>query len=250
MRPRMMIALAVVLAAMATGACYLYLQQAVEGVVDDREYASVVVARTAIPARTPIKREMVEQVELPASAVHPHSLRKLDDAVGKVAQEPLVAGEQVLSDRLVAQGDVKSGLPYRIPPGKRAVTVPVDEVVAVGWHLRPGDHVDVLGTVEVPGKEGRITVVALQNVEVLAVGKEIEPERSQGEGKQSEVKTVTLAVTLAEARLLVLAGEEGVIRLALRNPVDHEKTAVPPCEIKDLLAAGAAAAAVGAGGSR
>ncbi|MDK2881351.1 MAG: pilus assembly protein CpaB [Clostridia bacterium] len=247
MRPRMMIALAVVLAAMATGACYLYLQQAVEGVAADEEYASVVVARTAIPARTPIKREMVEQVELPASAVHPHSLRKLDDAVGKVAQEPLVAGEQVLSDRLVAQGDAKSGLPYRIPPGKRAVTVPVDEVVAVGWHLRPGDHVDVLGTVEVPGKEGRVTVVALQNVEVLAVGKEIEPER---EGKQSEVKTVTLAVTLAEARLLVLAGEEGVIRLALRNPVDNEKTAVPPCDIKDLLATGAAAAAVGAGGSR
>ena len=26
----------------------------------------------------------------------------------------------------------------------------VDEVAAVGWHIQPGDHVDVLGTVEMP----------------------------------------------------------------------------------------------------
>lgn len=240
MRPRMMIALAVIFAALATGACYLYLRQVAES-ANKGEYIPVVVARTAIPARTSIEREMVEQVELPASAVHSHSLRKLNDVVGKVVQEPLVAGEQVLSDRLVAQGDTRSGLSYRIPSGKRAVTVPVDEVAAVGWHLQPGDHVDILGTVGVPGKESRVTVVALQDVEVLAVGKDIAPERGQGEENKKEVKTVTLAVTLAEARPLVLAGEEGKIRFALRNPVDHSKTAVPPLEIKDLLATGASA---------
>lgn len=247
MRPKIMIVLAVLLALLATGASYLYLQQVVESAKDVKT-APVVVARMEIPPKTPITREMVQQVEVPAASVHPHALRKLSDVVGKVAQEQLVDGEQVLNDRVVEQGTTRAGLPYRVPPGKRAVTVAVDEVAAVGWHLQPGDHVDVLGTVEAPGNDGMVTVVVLQDVEVLAVGKELELGRDQGKGKKSEVKTVTLAVTLSEARPLVLASEEGKVRFALRNPVDRDQQPVIPFKLGDLLVTGVPAAPAAVGG--
>ena len=77
---------------------------------------------------------------------------------------------------------------YQIPEGKRAFTVAVDEVAAVGWHLPPKGYVDILGIVE---SDGSIySYVVLQDVPVLAVGKECKGANVRAEGTK-EVKTVT-----------------------------------------------------------
>ena len=234
MRPKLMIILAVILALLATGMCYFYLQNAVEK-ADQTEKAQVVQARVEIPKDTNITKEMVELVKVPVDSIHSRALRSLDDVVGKIALDAIISGEQVLQDRLVKEGDTKAGLPYQIPAGKRAITVAVDEVAAVGWHLQPGDHVDILGIVTA-GEQGKSSVVVLQDVLVLAVGKNMQVTREQGTEATIEVKTVTLAVTLQEARPLMCANEEGKMRFALRSPVDHERQTIVPFTMGEFLA--------------
>ncbi|MDD4262528.1 MAG: Flp pilus assembly protein CpaB [Syntrophaceticus schinkii] len=234
MRPKLMIILAVILALLATGMCYFYLQNAVEK-ADQTEKAQVVQARVEIPKDTNITKEMVELVKVPVDSIHSRALRSLDDVVGKIALDAIIPGEQVLQDRLVKEGDTKAGLPYQIPAGKRAITVAVDEVAAVGWHLQPGDHVDILGIVTA-GEQGKSSVVVLQDVLVLAVGKNTRVTREQETEATIEVKTVTLAVTLQEARPLMFANEEGKMRFALRSPVDHERQTIVPFTMGEFLA--------------
>jgi pilus assembly protein CpaB len=229
-----MIILAVILALLATGMCYFYLQNAVEK-ADQTEKAQVVQARVEIPKDTNITKEMVELVKVPVDSIHSRALRSLDDVVGKIALDAIISGEQVLQDRLVKEGDTKAGLPYQIPAGKRAITVAVDEVAAVGWHLQPGDHVDILGIVTA-GEQGKSSVVVLQDVLVLAVGKNTRVTREQETEATIEVKTVTLAVTLQEARPLMFANEEGKMRFALRSPVDHERQTIVPFTMGEFLA--------------
>jgi pilus assembly protein CpaB len=233
-RPKLMIILAVILALLATGMCYFYLQNAVEK-ADQTEKAQVVQARVEIPKDTNITKEMVELVKVPVDSIHSRALRSLDDVVGKIALDAIISGEQVLQDRLVKEGDTKAGLPYQIPAGKRAITVAVDEVAAVGWHLQPGDHVDILGIVTA-GEQGKSSVVVLQDVLVLAVGKNTRVTREQETEATIEVKTVTLAVTLQEARPLMFANEEGKMRFALRSPVDHERQTIVPFSMGEFLA--------------
>lgn len=236
-RPRLMLVFSLVLAALAAFVGHLYLSKVSES-VQKTKMAEVVVARKSLPANAMVTREAVEQKKLPVAYIHPHAARSLEDVVGKIAREPLVAGEQILLDRLVRQGEAKQGFSYAVPPGKRAVSVSVDEVTAVGWHIRPGDHVDVLGTLEIPvpgGETKAFTVVALQDVEVLAVGKSFQAVSEQGKETKIEVKTVTLAVSLDEAKPLILADEKGKIRLALRSPLDKEKSDSSPFELGDFL---------------
>ncbi|MGB9791660.1 MAG: Flp pilus assembly protein CpaB [Thermacetogeniaceae bacterium] len=236
-RPRLMIVFSLVLAALAAVVGHLYLSKVSES-PRETEMVSVVVAKKSLPANTLITGDAVEQKKLPVAYVHPHAARRVADVVGKIAREPLVAGEQVLLDRLVKQGDAREGFSYAVPPGKRAVSVSVDEVTAVGWHIKPGDHVDVLGTLEIPvsgGETKTFAVVALQDVEVLAVGKNLQVVAEQGKDMKTEVKTVTLAVSLDEAKPLILADEKGKIRLALRSPLDREKAVSPPFELGDFL---------------
>lgn len=232
-----MIVLSFILAVLAAVVGYLCLSSASES-VQRLEKSSVVVAKKPVPAKTVVTGDAVELKRMPVNCIHPHAARRVDDVVGKIAREPLVAGEQILLDRLVKQGDIQGGFSCAVPPGKRAVSVSVDEVTAVGWHLQPGDHVDVLGTLEIPvsGSETRaFTVVALQDVEVLAVGKNLQVVTDQGKDVKTEVKTVTLAVSLDEAKPLILADEKGKIRLALRSPLDRGKASGPPFELGDFL---------------
>ncbi|MGI6406240.1 MAG: Flp pilus assembly protein CpaB [Syntrophaceticus sp.] len=235
MRPKLMIVFAVIFAFLAAGSCYVYLQGAVEE-ADKIEKAQVVQAAADIKKDTRITEDMVELVELPVDSIHSGALRSLDDVVGRIALERIIVGEQVLEERVVKEGEAKAGLAYQIPEGKRAFTVAVDEVAAVGWHLLPKDHVDILGIVE---SDGSIySYVVLQDVPVLAVGKEVQEANVEGAEGTKEVKTVTLAVALQEARSLMLASEQGRIQFALRSPVDHQKQKIVPLGNDDLLKAG------------
>jgi pilus assembly protein CpaB len=111
------------------------------------------------------------------------------------------------------------GLPPAIPPGLRAVSVRVNEVIGVAGYVLPGTRVDVLATVSPTGQAGDMTSkVILTNVQVLAAGTKI--ERDTDKNKPLAVSVVTLLVDPEEAERLTLASTEGKIQLALRNPLD------------------------------
>jgi pilus assembly protein CpaB len=120
----------------------------------------------------------------------------------------------------LASKEAGAGLPPVIPPGFRAVSVRVNEVVGVAGYVLPGTHVDVVATVSPTASQADMTTkVILTNVEVLAAGTKI--ERTTDKDKPMPVTVVTMLVDPEQAERLTLASTEGKIQLALRNPLDR-----------------------------
>ncbi len=203
-----------------TGIVYYYLEQAQPEESEPVPMGEVVVARQAIPAGTVLNGEMLTLQVLPKEYLPPYAITEIQQAQGKVTTVPLAAGEPVLETKVAAPGYGKV-LAYRIPPGKRAVTLRVNEVTGVAGFLRPGDRVDVLATLprEVAGEEK--TVLVAGNLEILAVAQSTE-------GKEEPVPlealtSVTLAATPEQAAVLTLAEERGSLRMLLRPVVEEER---------------------------
>jgi pilus assembly protein CpaB len=128
----------------------------------------------------------------------------------------------VVLDQELAKREAGVGLPVSIPAGMRAVSVGVDDVVAVAGFVTPGTIVDVLVTGTTPG--GPITRTILEHVRVLAVGQQIQTEN----GKPQTAPVVTVLVTPEAGEKLTLAAAEGKIHLALRNTGDVADANPPP----------------------
>jgi len=117
----------------------------------------------------------------------------------------------------------------------RAISVNVSGAAAVSGMVNPNDHVDVLGTFSfpsktVPGEMELVTFTILQNVLVLATGKETAKSRALGERTAGgNYNTVTMEVTPREAEMLVFTEQiKGRIALALRHPDDvYYETTLP-----------------------
>lgn len=250
--------LAMALGLVAALLSWQYLQHAAQG----RRQAALVpvlVAATDIPVRTEVTPQMLAIKQVPADARHPKALTAVEQAAGKVASLPISAGEQVLSTKFFTRAE-DSGLAFRVPPGRRAVSVGVSELISSGGLINPGDFVDVIGIfpngsdgASPDGATGQdVVTVVLQNIEVLAVAQSIQgPAESAGLAanlpgssrpdptKQEAVarpsaRTATLAVTPEEAEKLILAEEKGKIRLALRSTADHEILAPAAVTLRDL----------------
>lgn len=200
----------------------------------------VMVATRDIEQNSLIGPGDVEAVRIPSQYVHPRAVGDKKDVVGKVAISSIAGGEQVLSSRLLGDSGNQSRMSYTVPPGKRAISIAVDEVTGVSRFIRPSDRVDVVVTANIPtaGPGGQETVktytaLALQDLEVLAVGKSL-PVSAENE-ERTDGNTLTLAVEPQQALILTLAAERGDIRLMLRSPGDQEKPAVPPVDLPRLL---------------
>ena len=121
------------------------------------------------------------------------------------------AGELLTEDHLVET----SLLARQLPEGFQALALAVDDVVAAGGLLRPGDLVDVIGAFRRSDRERQAAIVLLREATVLAV----RGEMVSGEGQDAESRrrnnTVVLAVPTVRAPALVLAASEGTIRLTV-----------------------------------
>jgi pilus assembly protein CpaB len=134
----------------------------------------------------------------------------------------------------LAPKEAGAGLPPVIPPGLRALSVRVNEVIGVAGYVLPGTRVDVLATMTPTRDQVDVTSkVVLTDVQVLAAGTKI--EQSADGGKPTPVNVVTLLVNPAEAERLTLATTEGKIQLALRNPLDREAPATTGIKPAALL---------------
>jgi pilus assembly protein CpaB len=105
----------------------------------------------------------------------------------------------------------------------RAITIPVDGALSMGGLLRPGHRVDILGTFSRGAKWSaaeRATVTLLQNVLVLATGRDLRGEAEEGGERGRRFRTVTLSVGLEESELLSLASIQGQLSLVLRGRQD------------------------------
>jgi pilus assembly protein CpaB len=180
----------------------------------------VIVAASDLDVGAELKAEDLRVIDWPANAVPKDSFANPVEVIGRGLIYPVIQNEPFLPNKLASKG-AGAGLPPAIPPGLRAVSVRVNEVIGVAGYVLPGTRVDVVVTVSPTGQSADMTSkVILTNVQVLAAGTKI--ERDTDRNKPMPVTVVTLLVNPDEAERLTLASSEGKIQLALRNPLDTE----------------------------
>ncbi len=135
----------------------------------------------------------MKAVDWPASSVPEGAFDDPSKLVGRGLIASVVRHEPILPGKLASK-EAGSGLPPIIPPGKRAMSVRVNEVIGVAGYVLPGTRVDVVATHNPTNRaEDMTSKVVLSNVEVLTAGTRLEHDTQ--DGKPVQVTVVTLLVT-------------------------------------------------------
>jgi len=180
----------------------------------------VVVAADDIQVGAKLDTHDVRVISLPPTDLPSGYYSRATQVLGRGAVLPMSKGEFILPGKLAAV-NAGAGLPSMIPPGMRAVSVRVNDVVSVAGFVQPGTRVDVLATGEGSGSGSeRQTTTVLENVAVIAVGKSL--DRTATADAQT-APVITLLVSPDDAQKLALVSQEGRIQLSLRNPLDTKQ---------------------------
>ena len=138
--------------------------------------------------------------------------------------------EPVLRSKITAPGQ-RASLSTLLEPGKRAVTVRVDDVRGVAGFILPRDFVDVVLISEDPAaRRESYSDILLHHVKVLAID-QLASERQQ---HPTVAKAVTIEVTPEQAQKILLATNIGRLSLILRQAGDGNVVADRRVTERDL----------------
>ena len=182
------------------------------------EYQKVVVAREQIDINTALGPDNLELVEWPRARVPAGAIRDLSQLDDRYARVRLYAGEVVLPGKVMDSQDASGAV--RVPRGYRVVSVRSDVQTAVSNLLEPGDLVDVIVVLGARSRNSAVAKTIMTAVRVFAVNREMS-RSPDGSDRNENVRTVSLLVTPEQAEELMMAGELGEVRLALRGPEDE-----------------------------
>ncbi|HLH29823.1 MAG TPA: Flp pilus assembly protein CpaB [Terriglobia bacterium] len=185
-----------------------------------RDTVSVVAAAQDLPVGKKISASDLKLIALDRKDFPKGAFVKAADVIDRAVAVPMSASEVVLSGKLAGKGSGE-GLTALIAPGGRAVSVQVNEISGVSGFIQPGTRVDVLFT-RIFSNGDAATATILQNVKVLAYGRQLDPNAKVDPAARPTV--ATLLVTQEQAERLVLAEQRGRIQLVLRNALDDEIT--------------------------
>ncbi len=239
-RNRLIIGLAVAILLGFLASKFVYRQFSRVAAAKPIEYRNIVVAAVRLPLGTRLQSEQLRLIPWSAGDAPLGMFSRAEDCVNRALITPLEENEPILEAKL-APKEAGGGLPATIPEGMRALSVAVNDVIAVAGFVGPGTMVDVLvtGSLSSGGGGQNVTRTILENVRVLAAGQKIEQDK---DGKPQTVAVITLLVTPEDAGKLTMASTQGRIQLALRNTVDTKQVNPPPVLQATLFSAGGATA--------
>ena len=213
MKPSVLIALA-----LSAGAVAVFLVARWVGVGGTAHRGPpVVVATVAVEGGEPLVSVQLQVLAWPGISPPQGAFSSVDAVAGRIPRQPLVPGEPVLESRLVPV-DGRAGLASVLSPGKRAITVRVNDVIGVAGFALPGTFVDVLVSAR-DAKNEPFSRIVLERVKVLAVAQ----DTGSAPAKPKVVNAVTLELTPDESERLDLARSVGSLSLALRNELDKTR---------------------------
>jgi pilus assembly protein CpaB len=225
------LAMSIVLALVVSAVFYQMSTRGARGKPKQVEFRDLVTAAQPLAVGTMIRREGLKITRIPVDLFPRGGFSKVEEVIDRPVVSNVLLDEPLLEGRLAVRGS-GMGLAPIIPPGMRAVSVRVNDVVGVAGFVLPGMRVDVLVTGRPPNFSGTITNTVLQNIVVLSAGQVLQPE-SRGQAINAAV--VTLLVTPEQAEILTLAGSEGRIQLVLRNGADQGTEKTPGRETGELF---------------
>lgn len=222
--------------------------------VDQAETQLVVVAATDLPFRRSITEDDLVVRKFPAESIPEGAALTIEQVVGKMSTVDLYAGEPVILQQLVTPSIVTSELALSIPDSKTVMAVPTGSELIGNRLVRPGDHIDLLGTFEMDMAAGESassmleSVALLRDLEVHAIilpvklddRLALEEIDNQGlEATESGVfrtqnqlgQSVLLAVDIQDALVIRhVLDADGIVDLVLRAPDDDSLVEAVPVD--------------------
>jgi len=181
---------------------------------------TIIVAAAPLAFGTQLTPDNIKEISWSTSALPEGAFATKQDLLSDGRRTALVSiarNEPILRGKITAPGQ-RAALSSILDPGKRAVTVRVDDVRGVAGFIQPGDLVDVVlirTEAESRSKEGYSDVI-LQSAKVLAID-QITGERTE---TPTIAKAVTLEVAAEDAQKILLATNVGRLSLILRQSAE------------------------------
>lgn len=199
----------------------------------------VLVAKGDLAAGQFVRAENLRWQPWPADGIAPSYVvqgqRQLEDFIGAVVRSGVGDGEPVTETRLVRPRD-RGFLAAVLDPGYRAVTVPVTPASGIAGFIYPGDHVDVIVTLQVRSEakdpanpnqmvthENRASETVLHDIRVLAIDQRADDQAKDVAPKAGSL--ATLQVTPKQAEVVAVVEAVGKISLSLRSLARDEAEA-------------------------
>lgn len=161
----------------------------------------------------------VRLVTTPENLVPPGAIFNLKELSERRLKVPVKEGDWIVESKVGMKGDL--GAMAGLPPGKAAVTIPVDVTTSHSGMLQAGNRIDLLLTYDDPNVSGthQKTITVLEFVEVFAVD-------AQTYGTEANVsgtaRTMSLVVTPEQGRAVTLASKIGTLSTLMRKPKDSQ----------------------------
>jgi Flp pilus assembly protein CpaB len=218
------VTIAVALAVLAAILVSFYVASYQRRVDRSAESVQVYVAARDIPEGTPadelLRKGLVARTEIARKAVVPGAVAKPEQLQGLVAKQIVLEGEQLTARRFSTPAE--RGIRAELKGNLRAIQVSGDQHQLLAGTLRPGDRVDVLANIEVPGTSGnvKVTRIVLRDLEVLRAAGAPGTSEKLTSGVQS--LSVQLAVTDTQVQKLFFAMKNADWWLGLRPPVNAD----------------------------
>jgi pilus assembly protein CpaB len=212
---------AMLFALLGAASLYLYTKR-LEVEASGGERVSVLMMARPVKRGAVIAEDDLSVREIPIAYVDDRVLRTSDKpkVLGVKAERDLDPQQLVTWLDVAVSGYEDRHLSQLVQPGTRALTLHIPAQYMSIDLLRPGDYVDVLGVVD-ENKGAPQSVVLLQRILVLAVGRDTLPNHDPNATRGNDEQLVTIAVTLQESQTIALAAQKGPVIAVLRSPEDQ-----------------------------
>jgi pilus assembly protein CpaB len=241
----------VILAMLAASVYWWVLTSKQRAIEKSQEIAQVLSAKYDLPARTVLKDDLVEIVQMPRQYIQQDAqeIRSASDiklVTNLVTAVRIPKGNQITLSALVSLSP-EAGLSVKVPPGYRGCVLPLEnELMRL---IKPGDRIDVLVTFDAvmgDSKKEKVTATILQGVLVLGVGANLGQGLSsvQAKAKSSQITAdqafsekgvLSLALRPDEAQYLALSMKQGEVNIIVRGLGDVELHPMEIASFKRLI---------------
>jgi pilus assembly protein CpaB len=184
-------------------------ERIIQRLVQEGNVAQVLVASRDIRRGEVIREDMLGFIKIRSENVKANALQSPESAVGKVARTDILRKQEILSSMLTLPKGTQS-LSQKTPPGKKAYTISIDKISAVGGNIKNGNRVDVVSIMQLPDTQGQTVMTLFENAKVLEIS-----------GGARNLESITLALTSEEIKILTFALQNGQVKLVLRSPLDE-----------------------------
>ena len=182
------------------------------------EKANIVRVTADIGEGEQITADMIQTVEVGAYNLPVNIMAEKNDVIGKYATADLKVGDYILSSKLADEPAAENAYLYSLDGTKQAISVTIKSfATGLSGKLESGDIVSVI-VADYEDSGETVIPAELQYVEVISVtassGYDANTGRELGDEKELP-STVTLLVTVEQARVLAGLEQDSELHLAL-----------------------------------